>query len=303
MFSPKLYIPSNIRGNKPKNSLITDTFQNNAVSLLDWLGIDLTNGSSSLVLSQAGTWVSNGSPSLPLNSIQYNNGGVFQGDSLFTRNFITKDTIIGQASGTVAFGLQQNSDILGLGLTSGSFNYYSDSASDIVGMVGTGDDTASAGFAGTSALFTFNTTTQDFARIKTYYDTDTSEMVVLEQAINGNTNSTMSLDSTEARLYYTNDDGVTSSKFIAESSDAKIFTENAGVEYFARLTTTGVFEIYNNTTSTSYFKVDVVENKLTINLDLVPTYADDAAAITGTLTSGDVYKTTTLGSTYLKIVP
>lgn len=35
----------------------------------------------------------------------------------------------------------------------------------------------------------------------------------------------------------------------------------------------------------------------------VPTYADDAAAIGGGLTTGDVYKTTTGGSTFLKIVP
>ena len=35
----------------------------------------------------------------------------------------------------------------------------------------------------------------------------------------------------------------------------------------------------------------------------VPTYADDAAAVVGGLTTGDVYKTTTGGSTFLKIVP
>ena len=35
----------------------------------------------------------------------------------------------------------------------------------------------------------------------------------------------------------------------------------------------------------------------------VPSYADDAAAAVGGLTTGDVYKTTTSGSTFLKIVP
>lgn len=244
-----------------------------------------------------------GTPSLPLNSIQYNSEGAFFGDSLFTRNATTKDTIIGQSSGTVAFGLQQNSDIVGIGFTGGSFNYYTDSSTNIVSLAGTGDETIGGGFPGTSQLLTINTVTQDQAVLKTFYDTGTSEMFVLGGAINGNINSLFSFDSVEASLYYTNDNGVTSSTFIAENGNAKIFTENAGVEYFARLTTNGVFEIYNNTTATSYFKVDVVENKLTINLDLVPTYADDAAAITGTLTSGDVYKTTTLGSTYLKIVP
>lgn len=40
-----------------------------------------------------------------------------------------------------------------------------------------------------------------------------------------------------------------------------------------------------------------------ITLSTVPTYADDAAAAGGGLTSGQLYKTTDGGSTFLKIVP
>ena len=40
-----------------------------------------------------------------------------------------------------------------------------------------------------------------------------------------------------------------------------------------------------------------------LNIAYVPTFADDAAAAVGLLVSGDVYKTTTGGSTFLKIVP
>ena len=40
-----------------------------------------------------------------------------------------------------------------------------------------------------------------------------------------------------------------------------------------------------------------------IKITNVPAYADDAAAVTGGLTTGNLYKTTVLGSTFLKIVP
>lgn len=41
----------------------------------------------------------------------------------------------------------------------------------------------------------------------------------------------------------------------------------------------------------------------TITLTDIPSYADDAAAISGGLTTGNIYKTTTGGSTFLKIIP
>ena len=62
-------------------------------------------------------------------------------------------------------------------------------------------------------------------------------------------------------------------------------------------------------TATPTAKLHVVGSVLldatgeTINLLGVPAYADDAAAGVGGLVTGDLYKTTTLGSTYLKIVP
>ncbi len=94
MFKPNIYLPLNISRTKPNNNLITSSFKNDAINLVDWLGIDLADGNSSLVLSQAGTWVSNGSPSAPVNSIQYNNAGAFGGDALFTRDPVTLTTLI-----------------------------------------------------------------------------------------------------------------------------------------------------------------------------------------------------------------
>ena len=51
------------------------------------------------------------------------------------------------------------------------------------------------------------------------------------------------------------------------------------------------------------FIIDIINSSMTINPTLVPTYADDAAAGVGGLTSGQLYKTTSGGSTFLKIVP
>jgi len=58
MFKPNIFLPLNISRTKQDNALITSSFKNQAISLLDWLGIDLINGSSSLVLAKNGTWVS-----------------------------------------------------------------------------------------------------------------------------------------------------------------------------------------------------------------------------------------------------
>lgn len=105
MFNPKLYIPSNIKGNKQNNALITDSFQNKAISLLDWLGIDLVNGNNTKFLSKKGTWETiSSSPSAPDTSIQYNNAGAFYGDALFERNPSTLRTIIGTPNNRITLG-------------------------------------------------------------------------------------------------------------------------------------------------------------------------------------------------------
>ena len=114
MFKPNIYLLLNISRTKPNNNLITSSFKNDAINLVNWLGIDLADGNSSLVLSQAGTWVSNGSPSLPLNSVQYNNAGALFGDAFFTRDSTTKDTVINTPiSSGVTAGFLSN---VGLGL-------------------------------------------------------------------------------------------------------------------------------------------------------------------------------------------
>lgn len=59
MFRPDINLSKNIARTKQNNALITDTFQNQSISLLQWFGIDLQKGSNTLVLAQDGTWVAN----------------------------------------------------------------------------------------------------------------------------------------------------------------------------------------------------------------------------------------------------
>lgn len=64
----------------------------------------------------------------------------------------------------------------------------------------------------------------------------------------------------------------------------------------------GVVNIGGNTYgNNTNIQVDDINQIVTITN--VPTYADDATAVTGGLTTGNLYKTTTGGSTFLKIVP
>ena len=71
----------------------------------------------------------------------------------------------------------------------------------------------------------------------------------------------------------------------------------SGFRSKARASTIGDISGGNGT----YITVDDLNEKITVAN--VPTYADDAAAITGGLTTGMLYKTTTGGITALNIVP
>ena len=88
-----------------------------------------------------------------------------------------------------------------------------------------------------------------------------------------------------------------------ESSLTKITDLNGINEYKTGFTTTGGYAKVGdiNGGNSTYIKVDDLNQKITITN--VPTYANHAAAITGGLTTGMLYKTTTGGITALNIVP
>lgn len=79
-----------------------------------------------------------------------------------------------------------------------------------------------------------------------------------------------------------------------------IDTWTAGVRNARFQTTTTGFSFQGGTPQIPLFTIDLAGQ---LNITSVPSYADDAAAITGGLGSGDIYQTTTGGSTFLKRVP
>ena len=422
-----------------------------------------------------------GTPSLPLNSVQYNNAGAFFGDFAFTRDPITKDTIIAKfftndeagslqitdaktsvqsaynntvtgeksciaaggqgvsgqiaveisyedganllgdlvlnSSGntitwdadttdTITTTLQQNQDILGLGLLSGSALTWEDSGTEIVGFVGAGDASGTGLFPGTAMMGTSSKTTGASAIIATNYDNVNNIAVAIGYVANGDFESSFSFDDANALIQYKNGTTGFGSYFKADISGAITRHKlNTATDEYSTQLSNGLFQFFNSTTASQYMalgantgiyqfgdisgvlnstlfsindtgkiitskvdgvftvedgsassilyidaanrqsifgnvavaggikvfidetnginvqapgsvvnvgdggaavngtniKVDDLNQLITITN--VPTYADDAAAGVGGLTTGQLYKTTSGGSTFLKIVP
>lgn len=240
------------------------------------LGIS-AEGSASLFLNEQGDWVAaggGGTPSAPLNSIQYNNAGSFFGDALATRNAATGETYIQAEDDYSVKGLQllpqANSAYLGVG--------------DVLG----GDPLI--GFAVIS--------------------TPTREQVLIgHQDLPNDTISTIvcandSVDGVFTKIQLKNPTISTEFTFYAdaiewglEGSDRYFVIDiSAGVA-------AGIFEFGGINGGSNGTKLSIDDASQLITLTNVPTYADDAAAGVGGLTTGQLYKTTTLGSTFLKIVP
>ena len=140
------------------------------------------DGDENLFLNQLGNWVEvsggSGTPSLPLNSVQYNNAGSFGGDSGFTRNPTTFATTISALSAPTTGSLLQLTSSL---VTVGYRNNSSSIVSAFAAMSTSGEmrfSTASVDYRikadGTSLrlgddqnihnsiLFTINDTSQQF---------------------------------------------------------------------------------------------------------------------------------------------
>lgn len=234
MFNPKIYIPSNIKGNKQNNALITNSFQNNAIDLLNWFGIDLLNGNSSLVLSQAGTWVSPGGfwqlDQTNITNINFATGGIIASD----KSNVTSDTSV-EVSNTGMFSLPS------------SFFITKNKAATEFAYAGTFDFGSNYAF-----IANYENAAGDKNNIK----------------INGS--------------------GLVLDTWVSGSRTTRLELASTGFN----------------------FQVDTdIHNVASINFDgsvalfFIPSYADDAAAISGGLSSGYLYKTTTGGITALNIVP
>lgn len=279
MFKPNLFLSLNTSRNKQNNALITSSFKNNSINLFDWFGV-----------------------ANPLNSVQYNKNGHFFGDSLFLRDPITKETVITRVttSGTdTGFVVNKNlpfiSSVLG-SLVEGSELYWQNT----VGGYGSSIVTASLdGTSPNSSMVAANTITGNAASIAVLLD----DVATQRWVFNGNASNTISnkaaqvgafADNTTARAEIEAENITTS-----EKSKVAVFPEEASIRYESGL---GSFNTLKVSANGHQIKIDLGTLNIA-GIVGIPSYADDAAASGGGLLSGDLYKTTTLGSTYLKIVP
>jgi len=119
-----------------------------------------------------------------------------------------------------------------------------------------------------------------------YSDTSKSE-IILEPGGNVSLSAKgTTLDVSRIRLY---------------NNSSSVFTTISGIDYGFR-SEAGVVTI-GKISGGSSTKITIDDLNQQITITNVPTYANDAAAITGGLTTGMLYKTTTGGITALNIVP
>lgn len=158
------------------------------------------------------------SPSLPLNSIQYNTAGVFGGDTLATRISATGNTFIGKDRGSnITTGLSVSDDVLSLGILQGSYLIQSDPDSDIIAYTGVGLYTGTDD--NTVWMATLNTATNDGATFRTTNNSIPGVgMEVTGQAYNGTKGATFSLNKSSAGIGYSPDNDTTGFGFEAKDT-------------------------------------------------------------------------------------
>lgn len=184
-----------------------------------------------------------GTPSLPLNSIQYNNGGAFQGDTLFTRDFTTQETNILANDGTFEFGIKILPEI-------------------------------KPSFSASVLKLSTSAKADVFAGVN------------------------------DAGMSYSPDGNLMYKAFVQDG--AMSFVEENDVYFHNYLVldkTNNVYKIGDIDTSNLGTNIIIDDNTQIVTITNVPSYADDAAATGAGLTTGQLYSTTTGGSTFLKIVP
>ena len=133
-FKPKIFIPSNIRSDKRNNSLITESFLNNSIDLMDWMGINLQTGNNSLFLAQNGTWQSVGGSITgdPNQVLYFDFAGNIDSDAGFIRDVLGATTKIYADESNIFGGVFLNGAVGQFGYSNNSISlnnyYYADSA-------------------------------------------------------------------------------------------------------------------------------------------------------------------------------
>ena len=245
-------------------------------------GIDYTfpanNGDASQVLTTDGSgtlsWTTpaGGSPAGSDTQIQYNNGGSFGADSGFTRDATTKNTNISATYGDDTFSEILNSAIL----------------TNITGIAQT-----------------LNSISGDTAFHGIYRDSEKGDLYSKNEIVlsDGSMVSEKIDMGTFANVIYAYDGSSFLSGTSVIASDAiNIYNDVGAGNELGFFVEEGTLLLGNrNGGNGTKITIDDINEQITITN--VPTYANDAAAITGGLTTGMLYKTTTGGITALNIVP
>ena len=238
-------------------------------------GIDYTfpanNGDASQVLTTDGSgtlsWTtpSGGSPAGSNTQIQYNNAGAFGADAGFTRTSTGVTNILSTfGSSTGQFSISDN--LFGFGIKG----------------IGTKFSVGSNNY--TEAVYDVGGGPRKVLELL-YSDTRKSEIILEPGNVSLSAKGT-TLDVSRIRLY---------------NNSSSVFTTISGIDYGFR-SEAGVVTI-GKISGGSSTKITIDDLNQQITITNVPTYANDAAAITGGLTTGMLYKTTTGGITALNIVP
>ena len=211
-----------------------------------------------------------GTPAGSDTQIQYNNAGAFGADSGFTRTS-TGVTNISSTFGDETLQYQITDNLLGSGKNA--------IASTFTVPLGSLTD------------FTFS----DGGDIS-------SQKTLSYPSVSANTYSRFSYNGYRATVTVGTNQGnlnITSQ----ESSLTKI-TDLDGIGFYKTgFRTSGGSATIGDIDGGNNTKITIDDVTQLITVSNVPTYADDAAAATGGLTTGQLYKTTTLGTTSLNIVP
>lgn len=232
------------------------------------------DGDENLFLNQLGNWVEvsggSGTPSLPLNSVQYNNAGAFGGDSGFTRNPTTFATTISALSAPTTGSLWSITTTS----STGGFNNMGSSIRSTI---------------------TFNATTSEVR-----HSTSTTDLRLL---INDSLLSLGDTASTFNDTLFTIDD---INKIFTFKTADELSVENVAGNAFFRVKTADrrvLFGDIDSVGNSLAFEVDDTTETFTFNngnivLSSVGTYLNDAAAALGGVPINGIYRET--GTGYLK---
>lgn len=250
-----------------------------------------TSGSPYVINSSGGS----GSPGGSNTQVQYNNSGAFGGSSDFTWNNATKIFQVGDVGGAL------NSTVFGVDDSTKTVYAF---ANGVQALTLDGDNSIysfGAPSGGNGTYLEVNDVDQGINLFAnhgmTLSGTDGNNSYGLTfDAVVGQINWNLTVNANQVGEMQINNNGFTFSTLYDGTPNTFLFAASE-----AGFGNPGTVRLGYDVVNGTYLEIDDDNERVTITN--VPTFADDAAAGVGGLTQGQIYKTTTLGSTFLKIVP